>query len=295
MKGVITTVQRMSIHDGPGIRSTVFLKGCNFRCRWCHNPETWSSVQQLQQISTKCILCGDCIEVCAKGALSLHDNIVEVDRARCVSCGACASVCMAGALSVIGKYIDVDQLTKELSMDMPYYVESGGGVTVSGGEPFMQFEFVRELLLSCKSKKIHTAVETNLCTTAERLLALIPYVDLWMVDLKIADDELHREQTGMSNRQTIANLALLGSHRVQIIVRTPIIPNINDSEQHIEAICRELSRLDILKYELLPFHSLGFDKFIQFGLDNPMVESSDLDKERLVALRSIVNKYGLNK
>ena len=285
----------MSIHDGPGIRSTVFLKGCNFRCRWCHNPETWSKQPQLQQLVDKCIGCSTCVGVCPQNAISLAGNRISIDRSKCDSCGKCAEACPSGSLRMTGKEVDSEKLVEELLADKPFYKESGGGVTISGGEPFAQLEFTQELLRLCKQHDIHTAIETNLSYPADKIIALLPLVDLWMVDLKASTPEVHKKHTLASNSHTKSNLQLLSQHQASVIVRTPVIPGVNDNEAEIEAICKDLSTLSILYYELLPFHSLGFDKFQQFGMENPMAECAMLDGDRLSGLNRIVNKYKLNK
>lgn len=295
MRGIITTVQRMSIHDGPGIRSTVFLKGCNFRCKWCHNPETWSSDLQLQRIKERCISCGTCVPVCPQAALVQDSKNIVLDIEKCSVCGKCVDVCVSGAFSIVGRWVEVNELVRELLRDKPYYDESGGGITLSGGEPLLQLSFVREVLEHSKQLGVHTAVESNLSVSQQKIKEVLPLVDLWMVDLKIADETVHREWTGASNRQTIDNLRFLCHSGVEPIVRTPIIPGVNDSPDAIEMICEILKELAIKRYELMPFHPLGFDKFKHLGIVNPLAGKEGLKVTSLDKLNEVVNSYSLNK
>lgn len=282
MKAKITTIQRMSLHDGPGIRSTLFLKGCNFRCSWCHNPETLKSASQLQHISSKCVSCGSCVQHCPEGALAVGDGGLVVDRGLCISCGKCETACLHGALNIIGKEISVDDALEELLKDRIFYETSSGGVTISGGEPFLQHEFTVELLRRCSEMGLHTAVETNLSQSWDILRQAVPYVDLWMCDLKRVDDTY-----------IINNIRSLVECGAEILVRTPVVPGVNDSEDEISRMCSVLASLGgKLKYELLGFHTLGFGKYADLGMHNPMADAIDLDRARLDELRQILNIHG---
>lgn len=294
MTGTITTIQRMSIGDGPGIRSTVFMKGCRFRCAWCHNPETWTSSPQLQHLPDRCIACHSCLDACKTHALTLFEGKTVLDRDLCDSCGSCATVCPSGTLSMTGRTVEAEEVFKEVSLDMPYYVESGGGVTLSGGEPLLQHGFILELLTLCKGAGIGTAIETTLDTDWSRLEALVHLMDLWMVDLKTMDDSLHLQYTGASNKTTLNNLGLLSSRTKDIIVRTPVVPGVNDDPESIEAICVYLDSIGVTRYELLPFHDLGFDKYTGFGIRNRMAGSQSLSRNDLNQLEVIVAGHGLN-
>lgn len=292
--GMVTKVQRMSIHDGPGIRTTLFLKGCNFRCRWCHNPETWRREAQIERIAERCIACGACVPVCRSGALRSEEGGIVLDRERCDSCGLCVSVCPARAMHLVGREVSAEGLMRELQRDMPYFEESGGGVTLSGGEPLLQPAFVREVLSRCRAEGIPTAVETNLSVPSELIEELLPLVGLWMCDLKLADDSLHRRWTGMSNARTVANLRLLGRRGVPLIVRTPVVPGVNDTPEAIGAICALLKDLEGLRcYELLGFHTLGTDKYACLGMENPMPGTEPLPPERLERLREAAAATGI--
>lgn len=292
--GVITRLQRMSIHDGPGIRTTLFLKGCNLRCAWCHNPETWSRGLQIERIAGRCIACGACQEVCPSGAVRREEGVVGFDRALCRACGRCADACPARAMNRVGRTVTAAEAMREIAHDVPFFEESGGGVTLSGGEPLLQPAFVREVLAQCRARGIATAVETNLCVPEERIVELLPLVDLWMCDLKLADDERHRRWTGASNARTIANLRLLGAHRAPLVVRTPVVPDVNDNPAEIGAICTLLRGIDsLLYYELLGFHTLAGDKFTGLGIPNPMPGAEALPPGRLERLREAAAGTGI--
>lgn len=291
MEGTITTIQRLSIHDGPGIRTTIFLKGCNLRCKWCHNPETWSFAANIQQLKEKCIICKRCISVCPSEAITLTNEGITINRKHCAACGQCATECLSGAIRVVGRVVDSTTLVEEIAADLPYFLESGGGVTISGGEPFCQLEFTTEVLKKCKNRGVHTAVETNLSCSTSKIEEVLPYVDMWLVDLKSADASIHKAQTGVDNRQIINNIKYLSDRGCRLVVRTPVIPHVNDRDEDIIKICEILSPLSVLKYELLPFHALGFDKFTQFGIENPIKEPIELEDGRIEHLRDVVEQY----
>ena len=294
MKGRITSLQRMSIHDGPGIRTVVFLKGCNMRCKWCHNPETWSAKPQLQYIASKCICCGTCIENCPQGAISPLSQQIVIDYSQCLHCGICVKSCCTEALTIIGETISPEECWSKVEKDIPYFRSSQGGLTVSGGEPLLQSQFVKELLTLGKENQIHTAIETNLSVAWEVIEELIPYVDLWMCDFKLANPEKHEYWTGINNRNVIQNIQKLAEKHIPLIVRTPIIPGVNDQEEEIEAICQILAPLaENIQYELLEFHQLGFPKYENLGMNNELRDIEKLDKERFEKLKEIPHKYQL--
>ena len=270
MLGVITTIQRMSISDGPGIRSTLFLKGCNLRCKWCHNPETWSKRPQIEYVETKCLKCGTCIDICPNGNFEIKSNKLLINRENCMLCGKCVDACPGEALRMLGKRVDVDWVIKQFLRDEPFYKNSGGGITISGGEPFMQYDFIKELLKACKEKGLDTGIETNLTTEKEKIESLLPYVDHWMCDLKTFDSELHKKWTGVTNDKILENIAYLSS-KTHLIVRTPVIPGVNDSVDELRSINNFLTSLNHnIEHEFLEFHQLGYCKFEQLGMLNPM-------------------------
>jgi len=288
MKGIITSFQRMSIHDGPGIRTAVFLKGCNMRCKWCHNPETWNPKGQIQYIRSKCIGCGVCACVCPDNVISFENDRMHVDFARCLGCGTCADNCCTGALSIVGREVSPTSLWDEIKIDLPYFKNSGGGVTVSGGEPLLQKDFVKAFLEICKKNGVGTAIETNLSLDWELIEDMIPYVDLWMCDFKLFDPKKHREWTGIGNERIKDNIICLAEKGCRTVVRTPVIPGVNDDEEEIRDISNFLSKYPI-EYELLGFHTLGFNKYESLGIQNELRDLEPLSKERLEALKVYVN------
>lgn len=267
--GVVSHIQRFSVHDGPGIRTTVFLKGCQMRCAWCHNPETFRLKPELQVFADRCIGCGTCVKRCQKGAIEVVDGAATFHRDRCVGCGYCAETCYAGARVLTGVTHSAEEVFKEVLADREFY-KSSGGVTISGGEPLMQPEFTRAILELCKNEGIHTTVETNLARPSAVLEPLLPVVDLFFVDIKLFDDTEHKKWTGVSNTQTLENLVLLDRHQKPIVVRTPVIAGLNDQSEQIRAIASWLKKLDsVLRYELLPYHPLGNGKYTALGYDPP--------------------------
>ena len=296
MRGTITTIQRMSIHDGPGIRSTLFMKGCNLRCAWCHNPETWSPHPQLQYITAKCIHCESCIGACDRQALRPADGRIVVNRCICTLCGRCTEACVSGAMTRVGRLIEADEAVRELLLDRAFFRTSDGGVTLSGGEPLLQADFAEEVLRGCIDEGIHTAVESNLTEPWPVIERFLPLVRLWMCDLKIADSAMHRRWTGLDNERIIDNLRRLAATGSPIIVRTPIVPGVSDTEQAVEELCRIVAGLGrAVAYELLEFHTLGFGKFDDLGMDNPMSGTAALARETFEQLKQIPERFGIRR
>jgi len=270
VEGIVTHVQRFSVHDGPGIRTTVFLKGCQMHCPWCHNPETYRSQPELQVFAARCIGCQSCAEQCPNQAHRFVDGQHGFDRRRCVACGRCAETCYAKALVLVGQRMTVEQVAAEVLADRPFYQSSGGGVTLSGGEPLVQADFSRAVLEACRQAGIHTAVESNLARPWESLEPLVPAVDLFLVDVKLFDDVQHCRWTGVSNQHTLDNLRRLEAEQKPVIVRTPVVSGVNDRPDEIRAIAEWLAKLsNVRAYELLPYHPLGTGKHEALGLEPP--------------------------
>lgn len=263
MEGIVTDIQRFSLKDGPGIRTTVFLQGCNMDCAWCHNPETISLKPELLYYEKNCIRCGKCIEVCPKGALHTDGDRIRVDRNACIRCGTCSGQCFPGALAMSGKRMSADEVMDEILQDEAYYHNSGGGVTLSGGEVLLQQEFAYEILSRCKERHIAAAIETNLNVPWSRLEKMLPVLDLIMCDIKLLDEQKHREWTGVSNKLILENAARLSERFVPMIIRTPVIPGVNQDEDEIAAISGYIQGIhaNLLYYELLNFNPLGDAKY----------------------------------
>nr|WP_312577614.1 trans-4-hydroxy-L-proline dehydratase activase [Sedimentibacter sp.] len=263
---LIFNIQKFSVHDGPGIRTTVFLKGCPLRCLWCHNPESQNLKKEILYDSKKCVLCGKCKEVCPNDAIKIEDGKLTTDKDKCNYCGECVVYCMYGAREVAGKIYSADEVVKEVMKDKIFYEQSNGGVTLSGGEPLIQIEFVEELLKRLKEEKIHTAVDTSGAVSFEILERAAKYTDLFLYDLKLMDDDKHKKYIGVSNKNIIENLIKLSKIHSNINVRMPIIGNVNDDDLHIEKTLKLLKNLNIKKINLLPYHSIAKHKYEKLGL-----------------------------
>lgn len=260
MNGIITEIQHASVHDGPGLRSVVFLKGCQMRCFWCHNPETISASPQLFFDESKCMGCGRCLGFCE--AHKLSNGRHRIERAFCTSCFRCVETCFTGALSVCGRVVSVDEVMRDLAEDIPFYGESGGGVTVSGGEPLLQPEFCAELFQLLHREGVSCAVDTCGCVPWSAFETVLPVTDLFLYDLKEIDPETHRRATGVSNSRILENLRKLDATGKPIEIRMPIIPGINNSDAAITGAGRFLAGLAHLSgIRLLPYHSLAHDRY----------------------------------
>ena len=294
-KGMITTVQRFSLHDGPGIRTTVFFKGCNMRCLWCHNPETIQAHPQLHVYPSKCINCGACVLVCPTRARVMRDGRLVYNRSLCTNCGRCVNECFTGAIALSGKEVTVAEVMAEILQDKAYYSRSGGGVTLSGGEVLQQPEFAAALLTACRAEGIQTAIETNLNADFEVIGRLLPLLDLIMADLKLNDDDAHIKWTGVSNQQVIDNIRRLDQAGVPMILRTPIIPGVNDRDDEIQAIAQVVAPVkNLLYFELLNFNPLGGSKYASLDMADTFAAARPLPAARMEELAAIARRAGLD-
>lgn len=290
MIGRITTIQRMSLHDGSGIRSTVFLKGCNMHCGWCHNPETLNMNAELELIQQKCIGCNSCTEVCQTGAFSLVDRKPDFQKTLCTSCFDCVEVCYAEAINKIGREVTPEEVFAEVEQDFPFFSNSGGGITISGGEPMLQPEFTKQTLALFKKAGIHTALDTNLSISWTQYEKVLPFTDLVLADLKMMDDTLHLKWTGKHNSTILENIYKLDASGIPYFIRTPVVPGINDHKAEIQAMAKFAASLkNLKKYELLPYHSMASCKYTNLKLENPMGKTRDLSKERLEYFQKIID------
>lgn len=295
LRGLITQIQRFSIHDGPGIRTTVFLKGCFLRCFWCHNPETWRHKPELQLFPNRCIACGKCFEVCPEGAHEMVDGQRIFHRERCKACGKCVETCYAEALVMAGEWKTPEEVLTEVLKDRVFYQQSGGGLTLSGGEPLMQLDFTRKVLQLAKQAKIHTAIETCGVNRWEDFESVLPWLDLVMMDIKVMDEERHKEATGVSNRNILANVKKLAEFEMPLIIRTPVIPGVNDTVQEIRAIAEYIAGLpNLLAYDLLPYHRLAEDKYRSLGLPYQAQGLQPPDKQTMQTLADAARKTGVS-
>ena len=282
MKGLITEIQRFSLVDGPGIRATVFLKGCNMSCTWCHNPETMSLKQQLMFYPSKCNDCGKCL---GKGTSDV--SIVDAKGIR-----RWETDCFSEALVPAAKEMTVAEVMAEVMEDEDYYKDSGGGVTLSGGEVTMQHNFALELLKTLKEAGIHTAIQTNLKCQRSVLAKLLPYLDLVMFDIKLMDSELHQTWTGSGTNHILENAQWLAKQGVPIIVHTPVIPGFNDNEKAIKEIAEFIHEFpSLVNYNLIPYNPLGADKYTALGMDYALRDTKMIKKERMQRMKASLAAY----
>ncbi len=298
--GRILHLQRLSTEDGPGLRTTVFFKGCPLHCDWCHNPESILSSLQTQWFSVRCIGCGTCVAACLNGCLSLTEDGLSIDREHCEVCGKCVEACPSGAREIVGREVIVDEVLAELLKDRAYYEKSGGGVTLSGGEPTLQPDFAEALLRGLKEQGISTALDTCGLCSARTLDRLLPYTDLVLFDLKLWDSNAHRKLTGVSNETILENLNhirdFMGKqiHPLRLWIRTPLIPGATSSEDNLLAIGRYLSdNLNgaVSRWELCTFNNLCRDQYSRLGLEwayasTPLMTREELSRSEQIARAS---------
>jgi pyruvate formate lyase activating enzyme len=294
--GCIFDVQRFSIHDGPGIRTTVFFKGCPLRCHWCHNPESQASQPELMLWPNRCIGCRACLAACRHGAIrdggEGHRPIT--DTAQCVACGACVEVCYAKAREMVGRTVTVDEILSLVERDLAFYDQSGGGASFSGGEPLAQPAFLSALLQGCRERGIHTTLDTCGHAPWEVLDRVRGFVDLFLYDLKIVDDARHRQVTGTSNRLILDNLRGLSERGHQIVVRVPVIPGVNDDTGHLTAIAAFAATLPHLAgVALLPYHPTARDKYRRLGRTYDLDDVPPPSQDQLAALATVLRRQGL--
>lgn len=286
-------IRRFSVHDGPGIRTTVFLKGCPLRCSWCHNPEGLSAAPEVVWRGERCTRCGTCIATCPEEALAWNGDGPVLDGARCTLCGDCAAVCYADAREVLGRTMSVPEVISEVERDRPFYEQSGGGVTFSGGEPLAQPAFLAEALHSCRLREIHTVLDTSGYAPWAALDALRTDVDLFLYDVKLVDDHRHRDVTGVSNATILENLARLAAAGHEIVLRLPLIPGVNDDEDNLRDTATLAAALGVARVDVLPFHRLGSDKYARLGRDALMPDTAPPPDHRVAGVVALLHGFGL--
>ncbi len=293
MVGRVLEIERMCVHDGPGIRTTIFLKGCPLQCRWCHNPESDSPDPEIGFSKRKCIACGRCAEVCPSGAHVLGDGGHHLNRELCAACGKCAEACLPGALEYHGEAILAEEAAAAVLEDRTFYATSGGGCTISGGEPLWQAGFCAEVFEVFRNEGIHCAIDTSGAVDWESIRTVLPYTDMFLYDVKHADDGLHREHTGGSNRGIIDNLRRLSERGVSIEIRIPMIPGFNADEQSMSAMGKLLSGLaNIVRVRLLPYH-LARSKYETVGRPDTMPDAAPPDAATVAGAAAILRECGL--
>lgn len=289
---MIFDIQHFCVDDGPGIRTTVFMKGCPLRCLWCHNPEGMKRMRQVSFDPDKCTLCGRCAAECDHHGHSVTERGHEVDRSCCVACGSCAEACPAEALRIYGREMTVEEVLEDVLGDRPFYDNSGGGITLSGGEPFSQSEFAVELLRQAKKQGMHTCVETCGFCSLEILKEAAAYTDLFLFDVKETDRELHKKYTGVYNDQILENLQYLSDAGKDVILRCPVIPGCNDREEHFRKIAELASALDtVQEIHLEPYHPFGLDKYSQLGMEAGYDSREFMASEQAEVLIGLMQQY----
>ncbi len=295
MDGVITSIQRFSLNDGPGIRTTVFFKGCNLRCAWCHNPETFALADDMMVDASKCIGCLHCVEVCPSGAQREIDGKHAFQRDLCTRCGACADVCFPGALEHTAKVMTCDDVMREILQDKAYYLDSGGGVTLSGGEAMLQADFAAEITAACHENGIECAVETNLAYELDPCEAVLRGFDLIMFDIKQMDSAQHKRWTGAGNETILANAQRVDGFGRPMIARVPLIPGATDDMANLAATVAFLATLKNLRYlEILNFNPLGEAKYRCLSLDNPFVTARPYSDQQMGDFQRALSDRGVD-
>lgn len=291
LMGKITSITRGSIHDGGGVRTVVYFKGCLMRCKWCHNPETLSMDIEVIYAPSKCIACGECIKFCPPAHKAGTDKM-EFIRNNCRKCGKCADVCPTGALSVSGKEMTTDEVFEEIKKDMHYYSESGGGVTLSGGECLLQTDFASELLKRCKENNIHTAIESAFYVPYRNVEKVLPYTDLVFADLKHHNSNEHEKYTGQENKLIIENIRRVSEIHDNVIIRIPLIPNVNDSEDDIRKFGKIINTFGdgIKGVELLKYNYLAESKYEGLGMEYQSFGNETQSAERMSALSTLLGE-----
>ena len=291
--GLIFDIKRFAVHDGKGIRSTVFLKGCPLRCAWCHNPEGMVNKRRIWQVQNRCIGCGTCIRACTQGALREKKGQIHLEASRCLSDGSCAKVCTTGALRWDSSQMTVEEVMEVLRRDGIVYKKSGGGITLSGGEPMgKQSEFALAILSQCKKEGFRTTVESCMFTSMETIRRFEKVTDDFIVDIKIFDNVRHKEATGVENHRILENIRELAARR-ELLIRTPMIPGYTDDLENIREIGIFVKKLPGARMELLNFNPLFIQKYRYRGEEPVCPPGSPLSREAMELRRSILEKMGI--
>jgi pyruvate formate lyase activating enzyme len=293
--GLVARIDRGAVHDGPGLRTVVFLKGCPLRCLWCHSPETQTTRPELLLLRERCLGCGACVAVCPSGAAGLDaEDLCRLDRTRCRGRGACADACPTGARQLSGRACSVDEIMVEVLRDRIFFDQSGGGLTLSGGEPLLQQRFALALLERCRKERVHTAVETCGLVVPRVLLAAAARTDLFLFDLKIIDDRRHRMLTGSSNARVLANLNALVTAHTNVVVRYPLVPGLNDDRAAVEGLGAFAAGLGIQRIDVLPYHRAGIAKYERLDRSYSLAHVEPPDATRVAHTVATLRSYGID-
>ncbi len=290
----VLSITRMTIHNGPGIRTLILFKGCPLHCVWCSTPESRKTESEIGVYPGRCINCGQCVEICPFNALKMTEGKPVIERSRCNACGNCVTVCSPKALEVLGYPMTIKQLVTEAKKDELIFKHSHGGVTISGGEPLYNAEFALKLLQSFKQHAINTGVDTCGYVPWLRIEPTLPYVDFFLWDIKHMDPKKHKDYTGVSNKLILSNARSISDRKVPIYIRVPIIPGYNDSKENIKAICefsRQLSSL--VEIDIMPLHHLGKARYQSLNLPYPIDNLNLIPENVLSEIKSLIESYGL--
>lgn len=292
---LIMDIKRFAVHDGPGIRTTFFLKGCPLKCIWCHNPEGISFYSEMAYYQHKCINCGECISICPTGAHAFDQTGHSFQRDKCISCMKCESVCLGEAMKSFGRILDIEKAVQIAREDIKFYNFSNGGVTVSGGEPLTKSDFVYHFFKKLKADNIHTAVDTCGAVDWSNFEKVLPVTDMFLYDIKHIDSEAHKRLTGSGNERILDNLVKLSETGKQIEIRMPLVPGCNSDDQTVHAIGSFLGRLsNIEKMRILPYHSLARSKYAALNIIDTMPDVASPDNSFIEHVVDIIRSYGIN-
>jgi len=295
IKGIVFDIQRFSIQDGPGIRTTVFLKGCPLRCLWCSNPESQKFPPELFFSESLCVRCHRCVEVCPTGATELNsDGTIQINYELCKACGECVKVCPSGARTTSGKLMSIEEVLDMVKKDSLFYRNSGGGVTASGGEPLYQPDFLIGLFKECQEAGIQTALDTSGYARWETIEKILGYVDLVLFDIKHMDSEKHKEYTGVDNKLILRNAEKLAQERKPLIIRVPLIPGYNDSEENIMALARFMRERELVRIDLLCYHQFGRKKYEMLGREYKLSGVNTYKDEEVQMIKEELESFRLD-
>ncbi|MBL7120312.1 MAG: glycyl-radical enzyme activating protein [Dehalococcoidia bacterium] len=293
-KRVVLSITRVVIHNGPGIRTLVLFKGCPLRCLWCSTPESQKAEPEIGIYPSRCNHCGYCVPACPLDAISLTEETISINRAQCNSCGECAKVCLPKAITLLGRYVTVAELVEELEKDAIFFKHSGGGVTISGGEPLLQPDFTKDLVKACREKGISMGIDTCGHVPWTNIEHVLPYVYFFLWDIKHMDSEKHRELTGVPNELILSNARSVSETGIPLYIRIPVIPGYNDSEENIRATCEFASSLpSVVEVHLLPVHHLGRARYESLNWPYPIADVCLIPDDVLQAMERLVESYGL--
>jgi glycyl-radical enzyme activating protein len=291
-KTMIFDIQKFSVHDGPGIRTTVFFKGCPLKCLWCSNPESQSAKPQLMHFEDRCTRCGDCIEVCPSGSIHRAENgRILLDLQVCTACGTCVEECLVDARSISGKEMKVKEICRSAEKDINYYQNSGGGVTVSGGEPTSQPKFLLELLTKLKEMDIHICLDTCGIAPWDTLKEAVKLVDLVLMDNKHMDSKIHKKLTGVNNELILENTQKVASMGKPVIIRVPLIPGLNDSDENISQLGQFMKDYSLPRVDLLPYHHFSLSKHKALGLTYALDDVSDPEEDEIRRVANLLETF----